>query len=199
MMSRRAVVGGALALTAALGLSACGSGGDSSIAKQAKAGDDKNYISGDGGIEQLAPDKRGKPVQLSGKLLDGTPWSSGKDAAGKIVVINVWGSWCPPCKEEMPALQKAWESFQPKGNVVMIGVDRQESPETGAAYLKTAGVTYPSLQDDGGAALVALQGKATATPSTLVLDTQHRIAARVSGPTTTTTLTGLVQDVVSKG
>ena len=71
------------------------------------------------------------------------------------------------------------------------------SAQTGAAYLRSAGVTYPSLQDDGGAALVALQGKASATPSTLVLDQQHRIAARVSGPTTATTLIGLVNDVLS--
>jgi thiol-disulfide isomerase/thioredoxin len=194
--TRRAATAIALACVASLGLAACGSGGNS-ITKQANQGDDKNYLAGDGTLAQLAPGSRGKPVMLSGKLLDGTAWST-KDHPGKIIVVNVWGSWCPPCKAETPDLQKAWAQLQKQG-VVMVGVDRQEGPQTAAAYLKSAGVTYPSLQDDGGAALVALQGKASATPSTIVLDKQHRIAARVSGPTTTATLTGLVHDVMSKG
>lgn len=191
--TRRVVPALALACVTALGLAACSSDGNS-ISKQANQGSDKNYLAGDGTLAQLAPGDRGKPVTLSGKLLDGTPWST-KDHPGKVIVVNVWGSWCPPCKAETPDLQKAWEKLQPEG-VLMVGVDRQEGPQTAAAYLKTAGVTYPSLQDDGGAALVALQGKASATPSTLVLDQQHRIAARVSGPTTTSTLVGLVDDVL---
>jgi len=187
----------ALALTCVttLGLAACSSDGNS-ITKQANQGDDKNYLAGDGTLAQLAPGKRGKPVVLSGKLLNGKAWST-KNYPGKVIVVNVWGSWCPPCKSETPDLQKAWVTLKKQG-VLMIGVDRQEGPQTAAAYLKSAGVTYPSLRDDGGAALVALQGKASATPSTLVLDQQHRIAARVSGPTTTATLTGLVHDVLSK-
>ncbi|GGB42727.1 thiol-disulfide isomerase [Flexivirga endophytica] len=197
MTLRRAVPAVTLACVAALGLAACGSDGGKSISDQANQGSDKNYLSGDGTLAQLSPGERGKPVTLSGKLLDGTPWST-KDHPGKVIIVNVWGSWCPPCKAETPDLQKAWEKLQKKG-VLMVGVDRQEGPQTAAAYLKSAGVTYPSLRDDGGAALVALQGKASATPSTLVLDSEHRIAARVSGPTTTSTLTGLVNDVLSKG
>jgi thiol-disulfide isomerase/thioredoxin len=191
---RRGIPALALACVAALGLAACSSDGNS-ITKQANQGSDKNYLAGDGTLAQLSPGKRGEPVTLSGKLLDGKPWSS-KDHAGKVIVVNVWGSWCPPCKAETPDLQKAWITLQKKG-VLMVGVDRQEGPQTASAFLKSAGVTYPSLRDDGGAALVALQGKASATPSTLVLDQQHRIAARVSGPTTTATLVGLVDDVLS--
>lgn len=186
----------ALACVTSLGLAACSSGSNS-ITKQANQGDDKNYLAGDGTLAQLAPGKRGKPVVLTGTLLDGKPWST-TDHPGKVIVVNVWGSWCPPCKAETPDLQKAWVTLQKKG-VLMVGVDRQEGPQTAAAYLQSVGVTYPSLRDDGGAALVALQGKASATPSTLVLDQQHRIAARVSGPTTTATLVGLVDDVLGKG
>lgn len=196
MSARRTATVLALACVTALGLAACSSDGGKSITDQANQGSDKNYLAGEGTLAQLAPGKRGKPVTLTGKLLDGTPWST-KDHAGKVIVVNVWGSWCPPCKKETPDLQKAWKQLQKKG-VLMVGVDRQEGPETAAAYLKAAGVTYPCLRDDGGAALVALQGKASATPSTLVLDQQHRIAARVSGPTTTATLVGLVNDVLTK-
>lgn len=194
---RRLLALPALALVATLGLSACSSDGES-ISKQANAGDDKNYLAGDGTVQQLSAGSRGKPVTLSGKLLDGTDWSSA-DHKGKIIVVNVWGSWCPPCKAEMPALEKAWTSFKKQGDIVMIGLDKQESAQTAAAYLESQNITYPSLRDDGGKALVSLQNKANATPSTLVLDTQHRIAARVSGATTTATLTGLVADVKAKG
>lgn len=193
--TRRIAPAVGLACVAALGLAACSSDGNS-INKQANQGDDKNYLAGDGTMAQLSPAERGKPVTLTGKLLDGKAWST-KDHPGKVIVVNVWGSWCPPCKAETPDLQKAWTKLEKKG-VLMVGVDRQEGPQTAAAYLRSAGVTYPSLRDDGGAALVALQGKASATPSTLVLDQQHRIAARVSGPTTTTTLVELVNDVLSK-
>ncbi|WP_245988262.1 TlpA family protein disulfide reductase [Flexivirga caeni] len=194
-MTRRAALSVALAGAASLGLAACSSG--NSITKQANQGDDKNYLAGDGTLAQLAPDKRGKPVVLAGKLLDGTPWSTA-DHPDTVIVVNVWGSWCAPCISETGELQKAWVKLKPRG-VLLIGADTKESAATAAAYLKSAGATYPSLQDDGGAALVALQGKASATPTTLVLDKEHRIAARVSGPTTTATLIGLVDDVLGKG
>ncbi|TWE06895.1 TlpA family protein disulfide reductase [Rudaeicoccus suwonensis] len=191
-MKRTALVAIALCV-ATFGLAACSSGSGESISQQANKGDDKNYIAGDGTVVQLASSDRGKPVLLTGKLLDGQPWSSA-DYAGKIIVVNAWGSWCPPCQAEMPQLEAAWKQFQKQGNIVMIGVDLNEGPQTAAAYLESVGVTYPSLQSDGGKALLELQNKATATPSTLVLDSQHRIAARVAGATTESTLLGLVQD-----
>ncbi|HSU73393.1 MAG TPA: TlpA disulfide reductase family protein, partial [Terrabacter sp.] len=115
------------------------------------------------------------------------------------LVVNVWGSWCPPCIEETPALQKAWATVQAKGKKVeFIGLDKLEGPETGLAFLKANKVTYPSLAYDGGVPILALQGKASATPTTLVLDGQARIAARVSGPVDTTTLLGLIDDVLTE-
>ena len=137
-------------------------------------------------------------LPLTGTTLEGKPWSLA-DRAGTVVVVNVWGSWCPPCIEETPALQKAWEKVQADGKRVdFIGLDKLESPETGLAFQKANDVTYPSLAYDGGVPILSLQGKASATPTTLVLDAQGRIAARVSGPVTTTTLLGLVDDVIDE-
>ncbi len=81
-----------------------------------------------------------------------------------------------------------------------MGIDIKESAATAAAFLKANGVTYPSLSDSGsgGQPMLALQGKAAATPTTLVLDRQGRIAARVLGATTVGTLTGLVDDVLAE-
>ena len=80
-----------------------------------------------------------------------------------------------------------------------IGIDFREEPERGAAFVKKAGVTYPSLSDESGVLILALQGKAPTVPTTLVLDTLGRIAARVNGPASATTLRALVDDVVATG
>ena len=192
---RTALRWGALALAGGLvTVTAACSSDPNSVEEQARSGDRKGYVAGDGSIEQLAVADRGEPVTLSGTTLEGQPWSLA-DKAGTVVVVNVWGSWCPPCIEETPALQKAWEKVQADGKRVdFIGLDKLESPETGLAFQKANDVTYPSLAYDGGVPILSLQGKASATPTTLVLDAQGRIAARVSGPVTTTTLLGLIDD-----
>ena len=187
-----AAVGGLVTFT-----SACSSD-PNSVADQARSGDRKGYVAGDGSIEQLPPGERGDPVALEGTTLEGEQWRIA-DRAGKVLVVNVWGSWCPPCIEETPALQKAWETVQSKGKKVeFIGLDKLEGPETGLAFLKANKVTYPSLAYDGGVPILALQGKASATPTTLVLDHEARIAARVSGPVSATTLLALVDDVLAE-
>lgn len=187
----------ALLVVAAVALAACSSD-PNSIAAQARAGDRKGYISGDGTIERLAPTQRGSAVELAGTTLEGRPWSM-KGKEGTILVLNVWGSWCPPCIEETPALQKAWETVQAKGKKVQfLGLNVQESPASGLAFQTANKVTYPSLAYDGGVPLLALQGKVTTTPATIVLDGQGRIAARVSGPVTMPTVLGLVDDVLAE-
>jgi peroxiredoxin len=168
-----------------------------SVANQANKGDRKGYVSGDGSIERIAVAKRGPAVDLSGTTVDGQPWNSA-DARGKALVVNVWGSWCGPCVNEAADLQKAWTDLSAaRKPVQFIGIDVQESAPTGAAFLRSRGITYPSLTDQPGVLILSLQGKAVATPTTLVLDTQGRIAGRVSGEVTATTLTDLVDDVLS--
>ena len=79
-----------------------------------------------------------------------------------------------------------------------MGINYRDGVETATAFLRANEITYPSLEDDGGRTLLALRGKANATPTTLVLDRRGRIAARVSGPVTAATLTGLVNDVLGE-
>ena len=179
-----------------LGGAAC-SADPNSIAAQAKAGDRKGYVSGDGAVETIPAADRAEPVALKGQLLDGTAWDSAA-ARGKVLVVNVWGSWCAPCVAEAPDLQKVWSELQSDGAPVeFVGIDFREDPARGAAFAKKAGVTYPSLSDDSGVLILALQGKAPTVPTTLVLDTEGRIAARVNGPVSASTLRGLVDDVVA--
>lgn len=193
MRSAALVLAGVLALS----VGAC-SDDPNSLASQAKAGDRKGYVSGDGSVERIAADERQEPVKLQGTTLDGKDWSVA-DAKGDVVVINVWGSWCGPCVAEAPDLQKAWTTLSEAGKPVQfMGIDFREAPERGAAFAKAKNITYPSLTDESGVLILALQGKAPTVPTTLVLDTTGRIAARVNGEVTASTLTGLVDDVLAE-
>ena len=169
-----------------------------SVAAQAKAGDQKGYVSGDGAVESIPADRRGEPVSLTGELLDGSAFDIAS-TRGTVLVLNVWGSWCAPCVAEAPTLQKVWSGLQSdKVPARFVGIDFREDPARGAAFARKAGVTYPSLSDESGVAILALQGKAPTTPTTLELDPEGRIAARVNGSVTESTLRGLVDDVVAE-
>ena len=197
-MSRTRRAGIGVALAAALLLTGC-SGESSSLAEQAQAGDNKSYISGDGEIVRYAAEDRLEPVTLSGETVTGDRWSLA-DHRGSVVVLNKWGSWCPPCVKETPDLVRAWAQIQAmEAPVTMVGLNFRESPQTGAAFAERSGMTYPSLSDEDGVLPLELQGRAQATPTTLVFDTEGRIAAAVAGPLTTATLIGLVEDVLADG
>ena len=179
------------------GVAAC-SADANSIAAQARSGDGKGFISGDGTIERVALDQRSAPLALSGTTLDGASWNVA-DAKDKVLVLNVWGQWCGPCVAEMPHLQQVWSQLSAAGKPVqLMGINYRDGIETARAFLRANKITYPSLEDDGGRTLLALRGKANTTPTTLVLDRQGRIAARVSGPVTAATLSGLVNDVLGE-
>ena len=185
---------------ATVALAACQSD-PNSLAAQAGSGSRAGYAAGDGSIEQLAPASRGSALAIAGVTVDGGRWSMTDQGSGKVVVVNVWGSWCPPCVAETPALQGAWAAYEKAGKpVAFVGIDTMESPDTGLAFLKAKGVTYPSISDQAsqGAPTLALQGKAPATPTTLVLDRQGRVAARVLGPTSEVTVRALVDAVLAE-
>jgi len=186
-----------------LGLSAC-SPDAGSVAAQARSGNGtdgtavKGFVSGDGSIERVAVDRRSGPLTLSGTTLGGAGWTVA-DAGGKVLVLNVWGQWCGPCVAEMPHLQQVWSALSAAGKPVQfMGINYRDGVETARAFLRAGKITYPSLRDDGGGALLALRGKANTTPTTLVLDRRGRLAARVSGPVTAATLGGLVNDVLGE-
>lgn len=184
-----------LLAAAALALAGCSDEG-SSIDAQMRQGDQKGYVAGDGTIEALTPGQRETVVTLEGTTLEGEPWSSA-DHRGQVVVINVWGSWRGPCIEEAPALEQVASDLREAGEPVrFIGVNSRDSVPSALAFQQAHGISYPSLQDDGGRTRAQLGGLAVATPSTIVLDGQGRVAARISGQVDASTLRGLVDDVL---
>jgi thiol-disulfide isomerase/thioredoxin len=193
MTARRGVVASvAGALLAAVALTGCSSGGGGEQAGQ-------SFVAGDGAITLLAPDKRPEPGTLRGTTIDGRTIDLAAEK-GHAVVLNVWGSWCAPCQKEAPALEKASQVLAPQG-VRFIGINTRENgnKDAAAAFERAYGITYPSLFDAGSDALLALRGavSANAIPSTVVVDPQGRIAARISGATTADTLVDLVDDVLT--
>lgn len=178
--SRRRVLSstllGALGVTV---LAGCASG--DALAEQAKAGDNKNYIAGDGSVSEYAAAERKPPVVLTGELYDGTVVDS-RDWAGKVIVLNFWYAACAPCRLEAPRLQALWNEFKPK-NVLFYGVNVRDEEPAAAAFERTFGITYPSMQDKNGGILLAMTQYVPpqAVPSTLVLDRQGRVASRILG------------------
>src|SRR5690606_19591344 len=126
------------------------------------AGDNRSYISGDGDIIRYAEEDRQEPVTLAGETIDGGHWSLAEQR-GKVVVLNKWGSWCPPCVKETPDLVAAWAQIQDMDGVTMAGLNFRESAATGSAFASRSGMTYPSLADEDGILPLALQGRAQAT------------------------------------
>lgn len=194
MTGGRRPVAGLLAAAALLAGVGCTGEDANSVAAQAKQGDSKNYIAGDGSTEVIAVEDRGEPVELTGTTLDGEEWSS-VEARGKVLVVNVWASWCGPCDAEAPDLIAAARDPQIAEIAAFVGVNLNEPAVNGRAQAQAWGLPYPSLSDPDGLSLLALQGKAAAMPSTLVLDAEGRIGARALGPVVRSTLTGLIDDV----
>lgn len=175
-------------------LAGCSAGGDGG----GDAGEDPGFVSGDRSITIVPPaDRRPAPAVQGPRLGDSTSISTA-DYPGRVVVVNVWGSWCNPCRAEAADLEAA--SRETKQVAQFIGLNTKDySPAAAEAFLRSFRVTYPQIFDPEGRALVSLAGDLppNAIPTTLVIDRQNRVAARVAGTVSKITLVGLVLDVAA--
>lgn len=139
--------------------------------------------------------RRGDPIDLSGKLLDGRTFNLAS-VKGRPVVINFWGSWCAPCAEEFPELRTAATRAKSQNlPVFFLGFNQRESPETAAAAYRRYKIPFSSLRNDGGKGLNSFGTPISSFPTTLVLDQEHRLAGRFLGPVTAHSLLQMVEDV----
>lgn len=170
---RRLLVG----LTLLALLAGCATAGSDAVSKDDNG--EFTFVS-PGGQTRLfyTPDKRGRVSSLTGEnLLQPGKQLSLSDFTGQVVVLNLWGSWCGPCRAEAPALQDVQNKTAANG-VTVLGVDERDSRQAAADFHQDRGLTFPSIYDPSGRTLLALQNYPRSTvPSTIVLDRQHRVAA----------------------
>lgn len=143
----------------------------------------------------ILPDKRQPAPVASGPALSGNGTVSSDDYPGKVVVINVWGSWCGPCRAEARDLAAASRASRKKAAFVGINI-RDNNPDTARAFVRAFDVPYPHIYDPDGKQLVRFAGTLppNGIPATLIIDREGRIAGRVVGVVDKTTLLGLIDD-----
>ena len=143
----------------------------------------------------LYPGRKGIPLpDLQGRTIDGNELSV-RGLRGHVVVLNVWGSWCGPCRAEAPSLAAISHEVARRG-VRFVGVDVRDNPAAGRAFERSFGITYPSFDDQNGLILAQFTGiiPVSAVPSTVVTDRHGLIRARVVGRVDPTTLRGVIRD-----
>jgi thiol-disulfide isomerase/thioredoxin len=165
--------------------------------EQTRSAGQEGYVGVKGNVTQIAPADRRPLPAVSGPSLDGRRVSTA-DYRDKVVVLNVWGSWCPPCREEAPALQAA--SVQTADVAQFVGITTKDAdPAQPRAFVRVNKISYPSIFDPTGSTLLTFAGTLppSAIPSTLIVDRQGRLAARVLGPISERTLVSMVDDVAA--
>jgi len=193
---RRAAASIAAAAAVTVLLAGCS---DTGADEPTRGADQQGYVGSGGALTRIEPDKRVPGPTVSGVRLGADQQKvSTADYPGKVVVLNVWGSWCTPCRQEAAGLQEA--SVATRADAQFIGINTRDfSPAAPEAFVRTSGVTYPSIFDPSGQSLLQLAGQVppAAIPSTLVLDRQGRVAVRVLGQISKNTLTDLVGEVAA--
>ncbi len=144
---------------------------------------DTSYVAGDGSTILVAADKRGAPIELAGTTLEGSPLDISQ-WRGDIVAVNLWASWCGPCRSEAVTLEKVNKELSKQG-VHFLGLNTRDGLAAAKAFQDRFPTGYPSIQDNDGVLTLAFGNLGpAATPSTIILDRKGRVAARILGPVT---------------
>ena len=97
---------------------------------------------------------------------------------GKVVVLNLWASWCGPCRQEMPSFERTWQEYRDRG-VVFLGVAVSDTEQDARAFAQQVGVTYPLGLDTTGQ--ISQTYRPVGLPSTYFIDRQGNIARKLTG------------------
>ena len=172
----------ALLLASILLLTSCSTGGLSSNSGKA-------FVSGNGSALLIKESARKAAPDLSGAKLGGGEFNY---SVGKVTVVNVWASWCSPCRAEAPTLQE----FATKNpDIQFVGILTRDNLSSAISFVNRFNLTYPTLIDD--AVIASFRGSlpANAIPTTLIIDSKGRVAARISGQVTVSVLRDLLEKV----
>lgn len=186
----------ALVMAGLLGsaLAACGSSNDPGTT---------GFVSSESRWVTVPATARKAAPAISGTILDAGGVTGSFDLAdevGHVVVLNVWGSWCGPCRAEADTLQAVYAELADSG-VVFVGLNTRDNPQSAVEFLESHGVTYPNIDDSGGALQMGFRSSLPAggIPTTWVIDAQGRVAARSLGEVTVDGLRSHIAAVLAEG
>ena len=169
-----------LGLVSALLLASCGGGSTTGT---------RSYVAGNGTVTFIKVQDRQLAPSIEGATLSGGTVHLG---VGRVIVLNVWASWCAPCRAEAPALAALSKSFP---EVDFIGVLTRDNIAGAKAFVRRYSIPYPTLVDDSILLRFHNSLVANAIPTTVVIDKQGKVAARISGQITVASLTDLINRV----
>ena len=165
----------------AFALTACGGGGTSTS--------EESFVSGDGSTTYMKSSDRKIAPTITGLTLSGNNYTYQKD---RVAVVNVWASWCSPCRAEAPTLVALANKYK---DVAFIGILTRDNPANAEAFERRFKIPYPTVIDDS--ILLGFKGSlpANAIPTTVILDKSGYVAARISGVVTVASLSKLIEKV----
>lgn len=169
------------------------------LAEQFREGGNKNYIAGDGTVTEFAAGSRPKAAAWSG-ITESEENLSSDQLTGVIIVMNFWYAGCAPCRIEMPELIELQNQFLAEG-VQFIGVNVRDTAPTALAFARQVNLNFPSIMDaKTGAVVLGFTGVVTpqAVPTTLVIDSEGNVSARVLGRIDKAILKELIKTVVEE-
>jgi thiol-disulfide isomerase/thioredoxin len=170
-----------LILASIILLSGCSNGGASKA--------QESFIAGSGAVTKIAQSDRIAAPTISGMTLNGTQFTL---TQGKVAVVNVWASWCSPCRAEEPTLSALAKKYV---DVQFVGILTRDNPVNAEAFTRTRKTPYPTLIDDSILIGFRKSLPANAIPTTVVLDKNGKVAARISGSVTVASLSELIDEV----
>ena len=171
----------AACIVLAFALTACGGGGTSTS--------EESFVSGDGSTTYIKSSDRKIAPTITGLTLSGNNYTYQKD---RVAVVNVWASWCSPCRAEAPTLVALANKYK---DVAFIGILTRDNPANAEAFERRFKIPYPTVIDDS--ILLGFKGSllANAIPTTVILDKSGYVAARISGIVTVASLSKLIEKV----
>ena len=189
--ARRRTSAAAFALLAAAALTACS-------ATSGSTDGSTRYVAGDGSTTVLPAAERDGAPTVAGTTLEGGALDL-TTLRGKVVVVNMWASWCAPCRGEAGTLEKVYGETKAQG-VEFVGIvsGGKDSIDNAKAFQRRFDVSYPSMFDADNSLVLAFRGQLppAAIPTTLVLDREGRVAARALGPVDRSRLLGMIEPVL---
>ncbi|MDH3957938.1 MAG: TlpA family protein disulfide reductase [Actinomycetota bacterium] len=159
---------------------------------------EQGYVSGDGTTTIVAESDRDPAPDLSGTTLAGDAFVL-SDHLGEVVVLNVWASWCAPCRAEAQDLQQVWSEVQDSG-VQFVGLNTRDSQAAADAFVDRFGLTYPNVVDTDGSRQLLFHETLppAAIPSTIVIDRSGKVAGRAIGEVDRSRLLGMIEPILAE-